>query len=366
MRRSVFSAVCAAVAALLFFFPSLFSLRTQNRVIQKWLYGSRLAYEGEITVWTVDTNADGKGSLSGWLDGRSAFFKERNFGVYPVLDPPMTVEEVQQRMAAGETPDVILCGSDVPPCVLERAIGYEGPFPMPLVLPQEADGLLTPVLRSGVLILVNEDALYLAGTNPPPDLAGMDGEWLDSLLELCPDAFGYDDGTSLMAVMTNEVPPAAQQALLRASPCDMQAFLNGDVAIYAASQRALWELYRQELMGKPLPGVSIHPLCSFVPNVEYAVLMQNEDAQRQEAARAFITVLVGKSAQTALGDIYALPVVEGTTCARSDLYVLWQCAPQAQYIYGGSGKEAFMEKVHAGTDILELREFVMGLCHLIE
>ncbi len=362
MRRSVFSAVCAAIAILFLCFPSLFLMQAQNKVICKWLYGSRLAYEGELSVWTVDVNADGKNALYNWLAARSVFYKQRHFGIYPVLEQPMTMEQARDRMASGEVPDILLCGGNVPPDVLNHAASYEGPFPMPLMLPQYENGLLTPVMRSGTVVLINDDVLYAAGLNPPDGLEGMDGQWVEYATEELPGAFAYDDALSLMAVVLSDLPQQAQEAFLSASPAGIEDFICGHSAVFVTSLKSLWYLYRQELLGKPLPSVASYPLCGFVPRVQYAVLMHNGDAKRQEAAGAFIAVLIGKTAQTALSDIYALPVVYGAKCERADLMDLWQCEMQTEYVFCGHGEEEFMAMVNTDSSIEDLRAYASGLC----
>ncbi len=362
MRKGILNLVCAAIAVMLLCFPSLLWMQAHNSVVRKWLNGGRLTYQGELAVWVVDANVDGKGALRSWILGRSTFYKQRNFGIYPIIEPTMTLDQVRSRIASGEIPDVLLCGGDVPQSVLDHATAYQGSFPMPLVLPQRGKGLFTPVMHSGTVLLINEDALYRAGLNPPAGVEGMDEQWISYSEAELSGAFCYDDALSLMAVVLSDLPPAVQQALLNGSEGNMQEFLNGSTAVFATTQAALWQLYRQELLGRSLPDIVAYPLCGFAPRVQYAVLMQNADTHRQAAASALITILVGNKGQIALADIYALPVVSGTTCERTDLMGLWQCAQQTKYVYPGHGEVEFMDMVREGATPDEARAYAIDLC----
>jgi hypothetical protein len=363
MRRWIFCALCALFAALLLIVPSVFIPGAHNEVIRRWLNAGKLAYEGKLVVYAVDAGADGKGALFAYLNERAAAFERRYFGIYPIVYEPMTMGEVEARIDAGESPDVLLCADDIPGGVLAKAAPFTGSFALPQILPQRLGGRLTPLYQGGVVVLVHEDALYRHGLSPPAGIEGMDDQWVSYVLEGMPSAFAYEDGRTLMAAVMGEVGDGAQEALRRGSCLDMRAFLKGEAAVYATSQRALWELYRQELLGATLPGVIVYPLGGFVPRVQYAVLMQNADAERQSAAQAFIAMLLGKSAQAALGDIYALPASAGVSCNRMDLAALWQRAEEAELVYAGRGEEAFLQLAQGDAPLESLREFVRTLCY---
>jgi hypothetical protein len=100
----------------------------------------------------------------------------------------------------------------------------------------------------------------------------------------------------------------------------------------------------------------------FAPHVQYAMLMQNADAARKEAAAAFISSLLGKAAQRALADIYALPVISDVECTRDDLGFLWQNAGQVLLAYPGYGEAEFLRLIQTGASLASLRQWVQTLC----
>ena len=361
MRKILLSAACVAIAALFLLFPMPFLSYATNKVLEHWLSGGKLAYEGKIVVWTVDAKVDGKQALMSWLKSRASFFEKNHFGIYPEL-LAMTMEDVASKLQQGEVPDVLLCGVDVPKQVLDCAAVYEGPFLMKPIMPQLHGGLLTPVLQSGTVVLINEDALYKAGLNPPAGLAGMEAQWLQGVMEQLPKAVAHEDGISLMAAVVSEMPSELQQAFLKSGTATLDAFLKGDIAVYLSYQSALWQLYRQDLLGKTLPGITCYPLSGFAAKIECAALMKNADKHRQQAAAAFVTTLLGKQAQTALSEIYALPTVSGTSCTRADLSALWLKAEDTAYLYPGHGVEEFVQMASGNATLSELKAYVQGLC----
>lgn len=361
MRKVLLSAICAVFAALFLLFPMPFLTYTRNKVLEHWLSGGKLAYEGKIVVWAVDAKVDGKQALMSWLRSRVSFFEKNHFGIYPEL-ASMTMEDVTSRLQKGERPDVLLCGVDAPRVVLDCAAAYEGPFLMKPVLPQLYGGLLTPVLQSGTVVLINEDALYRAGLNPPAGLVGMEAQWLKTVSEEIPNALAYEDGVSLMAAVVSEMPADLQQAFIKSKTGTLEAFLKGDIAVYLTYQNALWQLYRQDLLGKTLPGITAYPLAGFTAKAECVALIKNEDKHRQQAAAAFVTTLLGRQAQSALAEIYALPTVSGTSCTRADLSALWQKAEETIYIYPGNGLEEFLLMTTGNASLPDLKNYVQGLC----
>ena len=168
MRRMLLGGICAVTAALFLLFPAPYLMDMRNRVLEHWLCGGKISYEGNLAVWVVDVKADGKQALMSWIRGRIAFYESNHFGIYPKAEGPMTIEEVQLRIQNGECPDVLLCGVDVSEPILGHAVRYDGPFLMDPILPQRSEGLITPILQSGTLVLINEDALYRAGLSLPP------------------------------------------------------------------------------------------------------------------------------------------------------------------------------------------------------
>ncbi len=362
MRKMLLGGICAVTAALMLLFPAPFLMDMRNRVLEHWLFGGKIAYEGDLSVWVVDVRADGKQSLLSWIRGRIAFYEAGHFGIYPKVEGPMTIEEVQLRMRNGAHPDVLLCGVDVPEPILENAVRYDGPFLMDPILPQRSEGLITPILQSGTLVLLNEDALYRAGLNPPAGLSGMDSQWLQTVLQELPNAAGHEDGVCLMAAVMSEMPQAMQQAFLKSKRGNLDALLKGELAIYLSQQGSLWQLYKQDLLGKTLPGVIAYPLSGLSPRMQCAVLIKNNDRHRHEAAAALITTLLGKQAQTALADIYALPVVTGTSCVRADLVSLWQKAEETEWVYPNTGEAEFLTLVSKDAPLSDLQSYVRNLC----
>ena len=332
MRKAILTFLCAALAVLFIACPWMFLMQPRNRVVRKWLSGGSLSYEGELTVWAVDAGVGGKNALHRWLYEQSAAFKRRHFGVYPVIEDVGDMDEVRRRVQAGQCPDLLLCGGSVPKNVLDRAALYDGPFPMPLALTQREGGRLTPLMQSGAVVLINEDALYIAGLFPPEGMEGMQADWVAQTLNVLPGAFGYDDPLCLMAALAGDLPKEAQ--------------------------RALSEIRRRELTGKTLPGLAAYPLCGFAAGVQYALLLPGADESRDAAARAFLTSLVGNRAQSALADVYALPVVRGASCRRADLGALWLCAEQTRYIANPSSLPGFAALCRDNASVEELNAYV--------
>jgi hypothetical protein len=177
-----------------------------------------------------------------------------------------------------------------------------------------------------------------------------------------PAAAGYEDAESLMAAVMGPLPENVQKALLKGRKSVIGPFLNGDLAVYITSQNALWQLRKQELLGKTLPSFAAYPVAGFASRSECAVLFSNPDKARQQAAQAFVSLLLGRQAQTALADIYALPAVQGTACARADLAPLWQSAEKTVTVFSGKGASVFMDRVAEGAAIEVLKGIVVENC----
>jgi hypothetical protein len=360
MRKGLPGVICALVAVILLLFPPLFYCDGSNALIRQWLNGGKISYRGKLIVAVVDAGASGKDAIEQWILDRAAAYEKRYFGIFVEVSA-MTLSEAEERIGNGDTPDVLLCGSDADKGLLERAVPFESTG-VDGALPQLNGGLLTPVFQSGVVVLVNEDALYKYGLSPPAGMETMDDAWVEGTLCAMPQAFAYEDAASLMAVVQSRLPDAAQYAMVTGKRLEVEAFFRGDAAIFAGTPRALWELYRMELLGKPAPCVIPYALMGFAPHVQYAMLMQNADAARKEAAAAFISSLLGKAAQRALADIYALPVISDVECTRDDLGFLWQNAGQVLLAYPGYGEAEFLRLIQTGASLASLRQWVQTLC----
>ena len=80
-RIALFFCLLALTAA--FAFPLLRNaLNQEEQLIQHWLRGDPVAFQGTLQIWVADGEATGKGNAAAWLQERSSAFEKKNFGIF--------------------------------------------------------------------------------------------------------------------------------------------------------------------------------------------------------------------------------------------------------------------------------------------
>ena len=362
-------ALCAVLGVALLLFPGLWDTSGQKLWMQKWLRGNKLAYTGHLTVWLADVpGASGKGSAQSWVRSCMQAFEKKNFGIFLELEC-MDMAQMTARIQAGERPDVVLGdGSDSPLWQEVLTPLYES-WPMPVQLDSRLDGRWQPVFQGGYALLINEDALYSAGLSPPAGLSGLDELWIEQLRTQAPQAMARDDGdaTSAMAALISpEIPEAARIALQQAPGATIAQFLNGEVAVLPASMQSVWELEKQSILGRQVPAFQSYPLSGFRGHVQYVGVIGPSKEARTQAAAAFVTLLLGKSAQSQLYTLWAAPVAfpkEGLACEQANQAMYWQAIlqPGALVLPPGTQTEPFVQML-AQSPLHEVEQWVQDAC----
>lgn len=366
--RAVALIVCAAVIAALVLHPGWLTKGVDRRFLTQWVKGEYLKYDGTLTIWHVASQACGTLDGTSYLKQRALEFEKKNFGIYFTLET-LTPEELTQKLAAGERPDILsFNGGDIQN---PQELFLELEISQTLLPGLEQAGvyngkvLACPIFQTGYAVMVNEDQLYEMGFSPPTDLEAMDADWLSELPQASM-AYDQDDCTTAGAAVFATLDETFQQALLETSQT-CEAFFQGEGApIMLASIQTVRNF---KLLGEKTyaPTHSVYAVSGFSGRVQYAGVCVTEDVDKAQACAQFIGSLLSKTSQAKLESIWAVPVVDLGEKLPADtaLAAIWMAAMDCQRTATPNAfqKVAFDELLQAPDSLENLRAKLLLYCN---
>lgn len=375
MRKKLAFLLCTLVVALFVWQPELITRGTDMSFMQLWVKGDVLTYEGFLTIWHVPSKASGTGSGDSFLSSAADSFQKENFGVFFNIES-MTAEELQQKLASGERPDLISFNGgdisdptglfmpleDVEPLLPGyRSAGYFGD-----------DNYACPYMRGGSAIIVMDDAFYEKGLTPPAGPEYIDAQWLADISADMPDALSADesDTTHIMPLVLADtrMEPEGVNALAAARPAAPRALVDADGPRIMAG--GLDTIYKLESTGRDAI-YSVYPLYGYTSRMQYMGVCVTDDEKKQKAATAFTGYLLGTKRQKTLDGVWALPVTDVGDHMPDNINVspFWHNDGDGDiYLLGAfdTEKEAVFTQLHqqavAGGNAAPLLDWVQANC----
>lgn len=364
---------CAALMLIILLNPQWITKGRDRRFFSHWLKGNILDYQGWLTVWHIPSLACGTKDGTDWLRAAAAAFEKANFGIFFKLET-IPSEELENRLASGETPDIISFNSgDIEnPDLYFMPLEAHKSLPKSLVQSGTYNGVLLacPVFRSGHAILINDDALYEEGFSPPANIEDINMDWLGQLPS---GSIAYDseDAASRIAVITS-AENAGAKSIGFGAPATYKDFFSGNVAVMAASTSTLLSI-KQAGAKSYAPSLSVFPVAGFCGRAQYAGVCKTQDKSKADACAAFVGHLLKESQQAKLAGIYALPVINTqylpNDSALSTLWMAesetWPLVPNAfgynKFMQDYDAMEQRVQKDESGAE--SLGQWVLSYCN---
>ena len=336
-------------------------------MIQHWLRGDPVAFQGTLQIWVADGEATGKGNAAAWLQERSSAFEKKNFGIFYTMEQ-MSATVMAQRLAQGERPDMIILGDAQQADIVSYCTKLTVDVPLLSGLSLWQEDRLCPLYQTGYGLLINEDVLYEQGLNPPAGLEGLDADWVQQVQQALPQAFACDDGdaTTTMAVLQSTLPELVQETIAKGESGSFSQWKEGRIAVLPCSMRTAWELEKQSILGKQLPAYTWLPLTGFSGHVQWAGVVEQADTARMDAAAQLLAFYLQKGSQQKLSEIWSIPVRAengGVPCEANAQVAFWQAAQQTprRFLAPDADQSAFVA-LRDQKDVKGMRNWLDASC----
>lgn len=359
---------CLIALTVAFVFPlSQNAPNQEEQLIEHWLRGDPVAFEGTLRIWVADGEATGKGNAAAWLQQRSSAFEKKNFGVFYTMEQ-MSATVMAQRLAQGERPDIVILGDEQQDGIAPYCTQLTVEVPLLSALSLWQENRLCPLYQTGYGLLINEDALYAEGLNPPAGLDGLDADWVQQVQQALPRAFACDDGdvTSTMAVLQSTLPELVQEAIVTGESGSLSQWKDGHIAVLPCSMRTAWELEKQSILGKQLPAYTWLPLSGFSGHVQWGGVVEQTDTARMDTAAQLLAFYLQKGSQQKLSEIWSVPVRAedgGVPCEANAQAAFWQAAQQTprRFLKPEADRQAFVA-LRDQKDVKGMRNWLDASC----
>ncbi len=301
---------CTFFAVLALLWPGMWAVGSGRKQISQWVRGSRLAYQGTLVLWYVPSDAAGAGDGSAWVETRMKRFEREHFGIFYTLEK-MDAQTLSQRVAAGETPDMVFFGNGEMNQILlqlRRCTAQQANW-MPAFAAQTEGGRLWPLFYGGYALLVNEQALYNIGQSPPLDVSDMQEEYISEIVSALPGAFGYQDEKAVAAAMGMAINDQTKAALATGQKAGLEDFLQEKVAFFACPA-STWYALEKRGNTQSIPAYQAYPATKLAISVQWGGVMETEDENKALACEKAMAFLLSRYSQQRLEEIGSLPVID--------------------------------------------------------
>ena len=304
---SIIVVVVACAALLVWALPNL-PLKPQTE--------QPSSYQGVVEMWNVESFEGGVGSREAWLTNRAAKFEAANKGLF-VHVTTLTVEQVETKLAEGQSFDMICFSRGVGSLVKEQLTPYTGS-----VNAIKDNYLISGQLEGSIYAVPLYSGAYCLFART--EQLSSDRLLADALTATFTRKIGKNT-VELQPLVAGFTPYNSPLSALALSGGKGKANVNEDVTQYQAyeqfvanktavtllgTQRDMYRLSQRESNGK-IDKLGFAPLTGYTDLVQY-VAISSAAGDKAKACKEFIEYLTGNEAQGSLVNLSLFPVLDAT------------------------------------------------------
>lgn len=299
--------VAACAALLLWALPNL-PVKPQTEQPQ--------SYQGVVEMWNVESFEGGVGSREAWLTKRAAKFESANKGLF-VHVTTLTVEQVQAKLAEGQTFDMICFSRGVGDVVKEQLTSYTGSVGSirdNFLISGQLDGkqYAVPVYAGAYCLFARAEQLSADRLLQDALTATFTRKIGKNTVELQPLVCGFTPYNSPLSALA--LSGGKGKANVSEDVTQYQAyekFLANQTAVtLLGTQRDMYRLAQRENNGK-IDKLGFAPLSGYTDLVQY-VAVSTAAAEKQQACTQFVEYLTSEEAQSTLVNLSMFSVLDAT------------------------------------------------------
>ena len=309
MKRAFTLFLCLLCVGVILFAPAFIQSGLHKNIYSIRADKRAESYTGTLELWHIVSFKTGGQSGVSYLNDRIRRFEKNNPYVYIEITG-LTVTEAEEKLAAGERPDII-----------SYPLGFFGDASFLAPLEDQSNiatsfkevGLLGnilyayPYMSDFYVLNCDQDALFAKDAVVPSDTT-LQAKDLADLLS------AFSDTPNALSV-TNTTGLSPMQALLHLRPkgktepfsttVGMDAFLNGESPLLLSTAAEAAKM----AFDKRADVLNIHSYAfsNYTDAVQLVSIAKNEDASKQSMCAKFAVSLLSKNAQTSLSDVLLLP-----------------------------------------------------------
>ncbi|MCH5159499.1 MAG: extracellular solute-binding protein [Clostridiales bacterium] len=294
-----------------------------------------ISYQGVVEMWNVESFEGGVGSREGWLTNRAAKFEAGNKGLF-VHVTTLSVEQVETKLAEGQTFDMICFSRGVGNLVKEQLTAYTGSVGAIkdnyLISGQLEGSLYAVPIYSGAYCLfarteqLSEDRLLSDALT-----AKFTRKIGKNTIELQPLVTGFTPYNSPLSALA--LSGGKGKASVSEDVTQYQAYekfvANQTAVTLLGTQRDMYRLSQRESNGK-IDKLAFAPLAGYTDLVQYVAISQTAD-DKAEACVEFIEYLTSDEAQRSLVNLSLFSVLDATFFT-TDRYVECEGSLRSAYV----------------------------------
>ena len=298
------------------------------------------SYQGVVEMWNVETFEGGVGSRESWLTNRASKFESAHKGLF-VHVTTLSVEQVETKLAEGETFDLICFSRGVGTVVKDRLAPYTGSVGAikdNFVISGQVDGSLYAVpLYSGAYCLFARSEMVSADRLLTEALTAKYTRKIGkNTVELQPLICGFTPYNSpLSALALSGVKGKARVDENVTQYEAYEKFVGNQTAVtLLGTQRDMYRLSQRESNGK-IDKLNFAPLVGYTDLAQY-VAVSSTAADKANSCVEFIEYLTGNEAQSTLVNLSLFSVLQ-TNFYTSDRYAECERALGSAYVPNAFG-----------------------------
>lgn len=294
-----------------------------------------ISYQGVVEMWNVETFEGGVGSREAWLIGRAAKFEAANKGLF-VHVTTLTVEQLEAKLAEGQTFDVICFSRGAGALVKQQLAVYSGS-----VADVKDNYLISGQLEGKLLAVPVYSGAYCLFART--EMLSADRLLSDALTATYTRKIGKNN-VELKSLVCGFTPYNSPLSALALSGGKGKAKVDENVTQYQAyeqfvanktavtllgTQRDMYRLGQREKDGKIDP-LGFAPLTGYTDLVQY-VATSLTAGDKAEACQAFIEYLTSDEAQQTLVNMSLFSVLN-STFYTADRYAQCEASLSGAYV----------------------------------
>ena len=312
---SVFVVVVACVALLVWALPNL-PIKPQTE--------QPSSYQGVVEMWNVESFEGGVGSRESWLINRASKFESEHKGLF-VHVTTLTVEQVENKLAEGQTFDMICFSRGVGAIVKDQLAPYNGKVGAikdNFLISGQIDGGLyaVPIYSGAYCLFARTEQLPSDRLLTDALTATFTRKVGKNTVELQPLVCGftpYNSPLSALALSGGKGKASVDEGVTQYQA--YEKFVANQTAVtLLGTQRDMYRLSQRESNGK-IDKLGFAPLSGYTDLVQYVAVSSNA-GDKSEACVEFIEYLTSDVAQSSLVNLSLFSVLN-STFYTADRYV---------------------------------------------
>ena len=312
-------------------------------------------YSGVVEMWNVESFEGGVGSRESWLINKAAKFEAANKGLF-VHVTTLTVEQVETKLAEGQTFDMICFSRGVGALVKDQLTPYKGSVNAikdNFLISGQLEGSLyaVPIYSGAYCLFARTEQLPSDRLLSDALTATFTRKVGKNTVELQPLVTGftpYNSPLSALALSGGKGKAKVDEAITQYQA--YEKFVANQTAVtLLGTQRDMYRLSQRESNGK-IDKLGFFPLTGYTDLVQY-VAISNAIGDKAAACEEFIEYLTGNEAQSTLVNLSLFSVLDAAFYT-TDRYVECERALGTAYVpnvFGDADAIANQRKTAAAT-----------------